>query len=206
MIKNVIFDIGNVLAHFRWEDVFRETLGLCGQDFSEVADATVRAGVWNEFDRSLMTDEEIVNICVSRAPQHEEVIRRFFRECTGDLIRDFDYSYGWLKGLKDRGYKVYILSNYGNTSFNACIREGHLRFLELVDGRVISYEVQKVKPEPEIYEEILSKYALDPAECVFIDDRPENIEGAEKAGIRGIVFTDFKKAEAELEKMLNFTE
>ena len=72
-----------------------------------------------------------------------------------------------------------------------------------MDGRVISFEVFQLKPDPEIYETLLKKYALDPAECVFIDDRAENIETARKLGMKGIVFTDYETGRKELEGYLN---
>lgn len=201
MIKNVIFDIGNVLGHFCWEQIFVEKLGLSGEEFEAVADATTRSAMWNEFDRSLLKDEEIVDGCVKNAPEYEEKIREFFRHI-GEIVIDYDYSEAWINELKERGYKVYILSNYGKTSFLKCIKNGNLKFLGSVDGKLISYEVCKVKPEPEIYNELLKRFDLKPEECVFIDDRKDNVEGAEKVGIKGILFTEYKSTKEELEKVL----
>ncbi len=201
MIKNVVLDIGNVLGHFCWEDIFHDKLGVYGKDFDEMAAATTGSGMWNEFDRSLLSDEEIIDACCKRAPQHAEKIREFFTY-VGEIVIDYDYSADWIKNLKSRGYKVYILSNYGRTSFNKCLENGHLQFVNLADGRLVSYEVCKCKPEPEIYEEFLKKFGLIASECVFIDDRPENIAGGEKAGIRGVVFRNFEQAKEELEAVL----
>ena len=76
-----------------------------------------------------------------------------------------------------------------------------MSFLKYMDGVVFSCEAKQVKPEPEIYKTILKKYNLKPEKTVFIDDRKENCEGAEKAGIRAIQFQSFKQAAAELEKL-----
>lgn len=201
MIKNIILDIGNVLGHFCWEDIFHEKLGVYGKDFDEMAAATTGSGMWNEFDRSLLSDEEIIEACCKRAPQHADKIREFF-SYVGEIVIDYDYSEDWIKSLKARGYKVYILSNYGRTSFNKCLENGHLQFINLADGRLVSYEVCMCKPEAGIYEAFLKKFKLNASECVFIDDRPENIAGGEKAGIKGIVFTGYEQAQRELEKVL----
>lgn len=201
MIKNIIFDIGNVLGHFCWEKIFHEKLGVDGEVFDKMAQATTRSNMWNEFDRSLMSDEEIIEGCCNNCPEYADKIREFFKY-VGEVVMDYDYSEEWIKSLKNRGYRVYILSNYGRTSFNKCLENGHMGFIKHVDGKLISYEVCKVKPEPEIYEELLRRFELNPSECIFLDDRAENIAGAEKCGIKGILFTDYEKACQELEKIL----
>ena len=52
--------------------------------------------------------------------------------------------------------------------------------------------VGMIKPDAGIYQCLFDKYILNPKECVFIDDRPENIEGGRKLGMEGIVFTDYE--------------
>ena len=52
------------------------------------------------------------------------------------------------------------------------------------------------------YEHILNKYGLEPEECVFIDDRPENVEGAKLVGMSGIRFETFEQANGELQRLL----
>ena len=201
MLRNVIFDIGNVLASFRWQELFRE-LGYTGEAFERIAAATVlHPTMWNEFDRSLMSDEEIIARCIERAPEYEKEIRRLF-ETTAGLVEEYPYSYEWTRGLKEQGYKVYLLSNYGKTSYEAARDNHRLSFLPLVDGGVISYEVQLVKPEPGIYQALLQKYNLKPEECIFLDDKPENIEAAKALGFHGIVVESRTQAEEELEKKL----
>ena len=201
MIKNIIFDIGNVLAQFRWQELFRE-MGFEGEKFDRIANATVlHPTLWNEFDRSLLSDEEIIAGCIERAPEYEEDIRRLF-ETTAGLVEEYPYSYEWVKGLKEQGYHVYILSNYGKTSFEAARDNGRLSFLPLADGKVISYEVQMVKPEPGIYRALLEDYDLKAEECVFLDDRAENIEAAKVLGIHGIVVESYKQAVKELNQIL----
>ena len=202
MIHNIIFDIGNVLASFRWKDLFKD-LGFTGEKFDCIAAATVlHSTMWNEFDRSLMPDEEIIAKCIERAPEYEQEIRLLFSK-TELLVEEYTYSYDWIKSLKEQGYSVYLLSNYGKTSFEAARDHGRLSFLPLVDGGVISYEVKIVKPEPGIYEALLTKYNLVAGECVFLDDRAENIAAAEQLGFHGIVVESYKQAEEALNQILN---
>ncbi len=202
MIHNIIFDIGNVLASFRWKDLFKD-LGFAGEKFDRIAAATVlHPTMWNEFDRSLMPDEEIIARCIERAPEYEQEIRLLFSK-TELLVEEYTYSYDWIKSLKEQGYSVYLLSNYGKTSFEAARDHGRLSFLPLVDGGVISYEVKIVKPEPGIYEALLAKYRLKAEESVFLDDRAENITAAEQLGFHGIVVESYKQAAEALNQILN---
>lgn len=202
MIHNIIFDIGNVLASFRWKDLFKD-LGFAGEKFDRIAAATVlHPTMWNEFDRSLMPDEEIIAKCIERAPEYEQEIRLMFTK-TELLVEEYSYSYDWIKSLKEQGYNVYLLSNYGKTSFEAARDHGRLSFLSLVDGGVISYEVKIVKPEPGIYEALLAKYNLKAEESVFLDDRADNITAAEQLGFHGIVVESFKQAAEALNQILN---
>ncbi|MCF0228653.1 MAG: HAD family phosphatase [Parasporobacterium sp.] len=198
MIRNIVLDIGNVLAHFCWEKVLREYIGLEGEEFERVAQATVRGGMWPELDRSELTDKEVLENCIRKSPQDEESIRMLF-SYLGDLVVDFDYSEDWIRGLKERGFNVYILSNFGKTSYEGCREKGNLAFVDLTDGALISYEVKKVKPEKEIYQAFLERFSLVPEECLFFDDREDNILAAREQGMNAEVFTDLASAE----KLLN---
>lgn len=70
----------------------------------------------------------------------------------------------------------------------------------MTDGAIFSYTVRQIKPDLEIYETLLNQYRLKPDECVFIDDRMENIEGAKKAGIHGICFETIEQVKEDLKK------
>ena len=198
MIKNIVLDIGNVLGHFQWELVFRDQLHLTGEDFDRVANATTRNRIWYELDRSLVPDSEILEECIKNSPQDEDVIRKFF-DLLGSVVEDYDYACDWINELKAAGYKVYILSNYGKTSFTNCRKNGKLSFVELADGAVISYEIHKVKPEPEIYEELFARYNLVPEECLFFDDNEANVIGGRKAGMKAEVFVNLDDAKRIIE-------
>lgn len=79
-------------------------------------------------------------------------------------------------------------------------KDNALDFLPLTDGAIFSYTVKQIKPDLEIYETLLNQYRLKPDECVFIDDRMENIEGAKKAGIHGICFETIGQVKEDLKK------
>ena len=193
MIKNIILDIGNVLGHFQWEKVFTDMMGVSGAEFDELAECTTLSDMWKEFDRGVLSDEEICQKCIKLNPGMEPRIREFFSHL-GDIVLDFDYSRKWIGELHEAGYKVYILSNYGKTAFENCRANGCLAFVDDVDGALISYQEKMIKPDREIYERLLEKFNLVADECLFFDDLPENINGAEVVGIHGHVFVGYEDA------------
>lgn len=196
MIKNIIFDIGNVLAHFRWKDYIKERFPEEARGI--IADATVRSPYWDEVDRGALPIEEVVKKCASLAPGYEKEIADFFAD-REKLVEEYGYSAALIRSLKAAGYHVYLLSNYAGDLFDYARR--HFKFIPLADGGVISYEIHKVKPEKEIYEELLRRYHLIPEESVFLDDLERNLVAAAEFGIHTIQFTGLADALLKLKEL-----
>ena len=201
MIKNIVFDIGNVLVKFQPDQAMRE-LGIAEENIPKLAEATFLNPIWGELDRGVIPEEEVVNEMVTVAPEYEEDIRLFFRDGKDKVVKAYPYAKDWIRELQERGCKVYLLSNYPANYFELHTHN-QLDFANIVDGKIISGMVKMVKPDADIYQCLFDTYGLNPEECVFLDDRPENIEGGEKLGMRGIVFDSYEGAKVKLEKMLN---
>ena len=197
MIDTIIFDIGNVLAGFCWKDYLLD-LGICEDARNQIADKIFRGDIWSEFDCGKKSDEEIVAQCILLIPDYEKEIRIIF-ETIEKVAFEYDYAKSWIEELKIKGFKIYLLSNYGKRAFE----QKNYTFLELVDGKVISYEVNAVKPQPQIFKVLLSKYDIVPQNSVFIDDMEENIIAARTHGINGIQFFCKEQAEKELATLIN---
>lgn len=197
MIKNIIFDIGNVLAEFCWQKMFKE-LGYTGEVFERVADATVRGPWWAEYDRSQVPDEEIWEKCCALAPEYKSQVMAVF-ENIGNICKEYDYARAWIYDLKAAGYNVYLLSNFGRTSFEIARR--HFSFMDLVDGQVISYEVEEIKPDRAIFSALEKKYGICPGESIFLDDTMKNVKAAKSYGYHGIFFENQALAVKKLEGM-----
>lgn len=178
-MKNIVFDLGGV--------VFMRDPKKCTEDFIRFF-SFVRSEqmpwFWNEYDRGTRSIEEVkedlceLNQCdrakvedyLQQAIDRQEVIAP-----TEELIHD----------LKAAGYRLYVLSNMSK-EFIAFLRK--VPIYRYFDGEVVSCEEGVCKPEAEIYRILLSRYQLDPTETLFIDDRRENVEAAEKEGIKGFHF------------------
>ena len=201
MIKTVIFDIGNVLVHFRWRELYVE-LGYTGEKFERIADATVRNPWWEEFDKGLMTTEEVIDRFAERAPEYRTEISEIYEpKNLGELVRLYDYAIPWIQELKADGYRVCILSNWSKPAYDANL-DTNLRFLSEVDGALMSFQEGIIKPDRKIYELICSRYDIDPKEAVFLDDNAANIEGARAFGLNAIHFKNYEQAKRELDAML----
>ena len=198
MIKTVIFDIGNVLTDFAWQEMYKEK-GLGGETYERVAKATVQSSYWCELDRGVLTFEEVMERFVSLDAEMEDEIRRVLADTHG-IVTGRAYAVPWVCSLKERGLKVYVLSNFSEKIWREC--KDALEFYEYTDGGIISYREHLIKPDPAIYRLLLERYGLEANECIFVDDLKENVDAAKTLGINGIVFENYEQAKKELEDIL----
>ena len=197
MIKNIIFDLGNVLVAFDYRRFYR-SFGYDEAMVERLAKATALSPIWNELDRGALSFEEILQGFVENDPQLEAVIRNIFADVK-ELLYQYDYTISWIEQFKRKGYKVYYLSNFFQKAADDCAKE--IEFLQDMDGGILSYQEKITKPEPEIYQLLLNRYGLKAEECVFLDDTEKNILGAEKEGIHGILFRNQEQAIEELRRL-----
>lgn len=196
-INTVIFDIGNVLVDFCWEKYFK-SFGYSEEVYDKLVAATVKHPMWNEFDRGNLTEEQLLEAFIKNDPSIEKEIRQVYENLEG-IIEKRDYAIPWVLGLKEKGYQVLVLSNYSQKSYRECANS--MRFLDHVDGGVMSFQEHMVKPEPRIYQLIIDRYGLEPEKCVFIDDTQINLDAAEKFGIHTICFHTREQVLADLNKL-----
>ena len=198
MIDTVIFDIGNVLVDFAWEDFLREH-GAADEDFVKIADATVRSSDWSEFDRGVLSDDEVIDLFVSNDPSMGNKITDIFTDLRG-IVTKRDYAIGWINELKSKGKKVLVLSNFSKSAEHD--NPEAMSFLKAVDGGILSYKDKVIKPDPAIYKLLIERYGLNPQNCVFIDDTQKNLDAAEKFGINTILFTEIGQVREKLADIL----
>ena len=197
MITTIIFDIGNVLADFVWEDYYR-SFGYDEAKVDRIAKATVKNPLWNEYDRGVMDNEEILQGFIDSDPGIESDIRRVLED-VGPMVTRNDYAIPWIQELQGKGYRCLYLSNFSEKAGQECAAA--LDFLPYMNGGILSYQDKVIKPMPEIYQLLIDRYQLVPEECVFMDDTPVNLDGAEKFGIHTIHFKNQAQAIEELKKL-----
>ena len=202
MIKNIIFDIGGVLVAFEPARVLRE-MGLPEEEVKVIYEHTAKGPYWKELDRGAIPQEEVHKQMVSTIPEkYKEDAMRFLSKEVIKAVRSYEYSAEWLKGLKERGYNVYLLTNYPDWMFDYH-REHVFTFSPYVDGEVVSGKVKLIKPDHAIYKTLIEKYNLNPAESVFIDDLEANAEAAREVGLNAIHFTNIDEVKTKLNELLD---
>lgn len=197
MIKNIIFDIGNVLSDFRWRE-FLTDKGFDQQMADRIGAASVKSALWSELDRGVWTDEQLLEGFVKNDPEIEKEIREAFSDLHGIVIPR-DYAIPWVRELKRKGYRVYYLSNYSRQAHIQC--GDVLEFTAYTDGGILSYQERLVKPDAAIYHLLMKRYGLKAEESVFLDDTLVNVEAARRIGMHGIWFQSREQAEEELKKL-----
>lgn len=139
---------------------------------------------WEEYDRGTSTLEEVTATISGMTGRPVETCAAVLRLAV-DLQEPVKPTERLVGDLKAAGYRLYVLSNMSREFIDFLRR---FPVYGLFDGEVVSCEEGVVKPEPEIYRRLLGRYGLDPAQTLFIDDRPANIAAAAALGIRGQLF------------------
>ncbi|MBR2257816.1 MAG: HAD family phosphatase [Blautia sp.] len=197
MIKNVVFDIGGVLADFRIKEFLAEK-GLDAFMIKRVLRASVMNPYWGKFERGEVSEEETLRAFAAADPEIEKELRLAFTSLSGMLtIRD--YAIPLVKRMKDADYGVYYLSNYSKKAYDECGES--LAFMPYMDGGIVSFKVGMTKPDPRVYQCFLDRFELQPESCVFIDDTEENVTAALGQGLSGVVFKSYDCLMVELKKL-----
>lgn len=198
MIKNIIFDVGEILLGYRWKDMLMD-YGLTEEEAIKVGELMFNDSLWNTLDLAILPEEEIIREYQKKYPKQAESISWFIKHGEKMHVARPDV---WEKipKLKEKGYGIYLLSNYSETLFKKHTADAS--FVQEIDGMVVSYQVHITKPDSRIYSYLLDKYNLYPEECIFFDDRAENTEAANKMGIKAITITSKEQLLELLNKMI----
>ena len=188
MIKNIVFDIGNVLLDFKPREYLKNK-GFSDSLINELMTCIFMSREWIQLDMGTIEAEEAVKNFIDYTPNLKNEIKEVMEDWTS-MLQPKEDTIELLYNLKRNGYRIYLLSNYHKKAFEITRRKN--RFIEDVDGYVISWEHNCIKPHEEIYYKLLDKYALKKEETIFIDDMEENVKGAEEVGIKGVIFTDIE--------------
>lgn len=181
MVKNVIFDIGNVILNFDLNYILPKfTKNSDEQNF--IVDNIINSPEWLGYsliDTGYITKENAIAIVQDRTNhKNDNLIESFWNNYNNYSLVD-NRVIELIKNLKLRGYKIYLLSNINEHTFINVEKSG---LFDIVDGYVLSYKEHQVKPYVAIYETLLNRYELMASECLFIDDNEKNIKTAQELG------------------------
>ena len=195
MIKNVVFDFGQVLVHFEPEYMVGKYVSN-KDDVKLVASVLFDRLYWDRLDEGTISDEEVVRLSKERLPErlHEAVEKAYYNWLYN--IPEIEGMRRIVERLKEKGTPVFLLSNI-STYFAS--HKDEIPILELIDNCIFSAVCGKTKPTQEMFEYMLCEYNIKRSETLFVDDSQKNIDGAKSVGINTYLFDGNAK---NLEKFL----
>lgn len=180
-IKNIIFDLGNVLVSTNMEDLMAVDPDIPNDKINYIMSQ------WYKDEDDPIGLDEFKSIIPDRLKEASKFIPKLF-EYNIRCVNLFDYTIPLIDKLKAAGYNVYFLSNWSKWSYELLNKYRKFDFLEKMNGGVWSWQTGCMKPNERIYRILLTKYNLNPEECVFFDDLKDNVEAANDVGIKGVLF------------------
>ncbi len=183
MIKNIVFDLGNVLISFRPSEYF-DKKGYPENIKSKILNDIFASKEWRMLDSGEINTSEAIDSIALKSSLNKEEIAHIFNLRT-DLIFPIDQNVLLLPELKKQGFRLYYLSNFPIDIFEE-VKTGYY-FFRYFDGGLISAEAKSSKPDRRIYEILLERYKIIPDETLYIDDVEINVKTAESLGMKGLV-------------------
>jgi len=196
----IVFDFAGVLFHWQPPHMLQRVLPQYASD-----DASARrlvrnifqgySGDWADFDRGLLQVPELVRRIAARTGLPAQAVRAVVDAVPAEL-QPIPETVALLRRLHAQGRRLHYLSNMPDPYANHLEREHD--FLRCFDSGVISARVQQIKPEPGIFATAARHFGAEPAQLLFIDDVPDNVEAARRAGWQALHFIDAADCEARL--------
>lgn len=197
-MKNIVFDIGNVLIAWDEHAVFREDFPddeAIDRFFEEVSFYE-----WNmEQDRGRSRKDAVAEI-TAKWPQHAALLNQFFDRFPLTIQTKIEASWEILNELRTSGFRVFGLTNWGAETWPMA-QTVHPELTEAFEDVVVSGDEKLIKPDPRIYEILTVRNNLRAEDCLFFDDSPKNVEGARSVGWQAIHFTGPEALRRELEAL-----
>lgn len=194
----VVFDLGGVLIDWNPRYLYRKLF-----DGDEAAMERFLADVcghdWNLAQDAGRPFAEACALLVGQYPAQKDLIEAYYARWPEMLAGPIDGTVGILRELKLRGTPLYALTNWSAETFPLALER--YEFLRWFRGTVVSGAEKLVKPDPRIYRLLIERFAIDPADAVYIDDNPRNAAVATDLGLHGIHFTDPAALRTELAKV-----
>ena len=185
MIKNVVFDCGQVLIHFDPKYMV-ERYVTDPEDSALLQKVIFDRAYWDRLDLGTITDEEVVAESCGRVPER-------LHKAVAEIYYNWIYNIPEIEGMRELihdlksifGVKICLLSDISKYFSQHC---QEIPILSEIDVLVMSADHALVKPHRETFENLFRVCDIRPEESLFVDDRQKNVEGAEACGMSGYCF------------------
>lgn len=186
MIRNIILDMGNVLLDYNPEVILEKTLDN-EEDRQIIRKELFGGPEWVQGDLGIIKNSKRFDGVSQRVPSR---LHSALRECVENwdiCMVPVEGAVDFCREIKTRGYGMYVLSNACSLFYEYFPKYFPL---EWFDGIVVSSDEHIVKPDAGIYRILLERYGLNADECLFIDDRADNVRGAVESGMNAYIFNN----------------
>jgi len=199
-INTIIFDLGGVLIDWNPLYVFNDLIP--DEERRQYFFDNVCTMHWNEQQDAGTPIAQATEERIALFPAWENEIRAYYGRWV-EMLGDANHgTVEILKSLIDSpDYRVYALTNWSAETFPVAKSMERFQFLHWFEGVLVSGEEFLLKPQPEIYEAILSRYDIDRSKAVFIDDNYKNVVGSEAVGLKAIHFQTPEQLAEELKQL-----
>ncbi|MFX1478997.1 MAG: HAD family hydrolase [Promethearchaeota archaeon] len=196
-IRNIIFDIGNVLLY--WQPAQFLTQFTDDQNrINKFVSNVIKNSLWSNLDRGTISLEYARNEYLAKYPEESELLTSFFSHWM-EMLTPIRENIEILYELKSNKYSLYLLSNFIKEALD--FMQDRFNFFTIFDGKAISCQIKYIKPELQIYKYLITKYNLDPEECVYIDDISPYLTQASNLKMRTIHYLPHVDLREELRKL-----
>ncbi len=178
MIKNLVFDFGNVLIRFTPEKHLRQFVNSDKEAFA-LRDLIYLSKPWKDGDRGLVTREESIQQLCMIYPEKKELLNIIMRQCSEWLDMPEEIP-NFLRRAREAGYGLYFISNTNPNDYASMV--SRIPTIKMLDGGIASFQDGIIKPDPKTFAIFLERYKLKAEECLFIDDMDVNTDVAKQMG------------------------
>lgn len=197
MIKNIIFDLGNVLVGVDFEKSKKSILsqGVSEKEYRDFFNKNVR----RRFESGGFKTSAFMDLAYRALGK--KITKVKLKELFQDMFFELPEMRNFVEKLsKSKKYKIFLFSNTNSLHFNYIRKK--FAYINLVDKFILSYKLKMVKPDERIYRSVLKKYKLRPDETLFIDDLKDNCVSAGKFGIRTICYINYTSFLKQFRKII----
>lgn len=185
MLKNLVFDFGNVLVVFKPELHLRDEVQT-DEEAMALRNLIWESKPWKDADRGLCGRQgTFEQLCVMH-PEKKELLHKILFSCSDWLTVPAEVE-DVLRRLQAAGYSLYYITNTNPMDYETMLSNhpvlGELR------GGLASFQEKLLKPDPAIYQLLLDRYGLTAEECLFVDDMPVNTAAAAQLGFHTLTLT-----------------
>jgi epoxide hydrolase-like predicted phosphatase len=198
LIKNIIFDLGNVLVSVHF-DKFEKRLLAEGASKAACDSLFQSRELREDYESGKMSNSEFLKLACSKLDCR--ISQSKFKDIFSDMFSEIPEMKSFVNNLINKKYfRLYLLSNTNSYHFNYI--KNKFEYVKEIKNFALSYRMKLNKPFPGIFKKVINRYKLKPEETLFIDDLEANCKTAEKLGMKTICYTTFKKFEKEFKQII----